>query len=261
VIATRHHLHAQQTVAALHAGKHVFVEKPLCLNAGELDDVSAAYRQAAAGGAAPVVMLGFNRRFAPMALELRSFMAGVAEPLAIQYRVNGGRIPLDHWTQDPAQGGGRLVGEMVHFIDWVIWMANDEPTHVHAVAADNHGVYNDDNVALTLRFRNGSIAQVLYLACGGRALGKERIEVHGGGKSAVLDDFGTLELAGGSRHKRKRAYLKRDKGHAGGWTRFADAIVRGGPPPMPFDQIQTTMRATFAARQSLLDRREVALVP
>ncbi len=259
VITTRHHLHAEQTIVALRAGKHVFVEKPLCLNAGELDQVSLAHREAAARSAPPIVMLGFNRRFAPMAIELRGFMAGVTEPLAIHYRVNGGRIPLEHWTQDPAQGGGRIVGEMVHFIDWVIWMANDEPTHVHAVTAANHGIYNDDNVALTLRFRKGSIAQVLYLANGGRALGKERIEVHGGGRSAVLDDFGRLDLAGGSSRKRKRAYLRRDKGHSTGWTRFADAIANGGSSPIPFEQIQTTMRATFAALQSLQDRREIAL--
>lgn len=259
VIATRHHLHARQTITGLTAGKHVFVEKPLCLNEDELALVSGTYREIAARGAAPLLMVDFNRRFAPMAVELRAFMSGASEPLAIQYRVNGGRIPLDHWTQDPAQGGGRLVGEMVHFIDWAIWMAGDEPAGVHAVATANSGAYNDDNVALTLRFRKGSIAHVLYLANGGRALGKERIEVHGGGRSAVLDDFGALELADGARRRRKRTYLGRDKGHAAGWTRFADAIANGGPSPIPFDEIATTMRTTFAARQSLRERREIAL--
>jgi predicted dehydrogenase len=259
VIATRHHLHASQTIAALTAGKHVFVEKPLCLNEEELALVGGTYRERAARGAAPLVMVGFNRRFAPMAVELRAFMSGVSEPLAIHYRVNGGRIPLEHWTQDPAQGGGRLVGEMVHFIDWAIWMAGDEPVRVHAAATANLGVYNDDNVALTLRFRNGSIAQILYLANGGRALGKERIEVHGGGKSAVLDDFSRLELAGSSSLRRKRAYLKRDKGHAAGWARFADAIVAGAQSPIPFEQIETTMRVAFSARRSLKEQREIAL--
>ena len=259
VIATRHHLHAAQTIAALSAGKHVFVEKPLCVNEEELAQVGGIYRGLAARGAAPLVMVGFNRRFAPMAVELRAFMSAVSEPLAIHYRVNGGRIPLDHWTQDPAQGGGRLVGEMVHFIDWAIWMAGDEPVQVHAAATPNLGVYNDDNLALTLRFRQGSIAQLLYLANGGRALGKERIEVHGGGKSAVLDDFASLELAGGDRRRRRRAYLKRDKGHAAGWTRFAEAIAAGGRSPIPFDQIETTMRVAFAARRSLAEQREIAL--
>ena len=133
------------------------------------------------------------------------------------------------------------------------------PVRVHAVATPNAGVYNDDNVALTLRFKNGSIAQMLYLANGARALGKERIEVHGGGKSAVLDDFGRLELAGGAVRRRRRAYLKRDKGHAAGWTRFADAIANGGPSPIPFDQIETTMRVAFSARRSLEEQREIAL--
>ena len=261
VITTRHNLHAEQTISALKAGKHVFVEKPLCLSADELEQIGLAHREAVSRGAAPLVMVGFNRRFAPMAIQLREFMAGVAEPLAVHYRVNGGRIPLEHWTQDPAQGGGRLVGEMVHFIDWVIWMAGDEPTHVHAAAMANNGIYNDDNIGLTLRFRNGSIGQVLYLANGGRALGKERIEVHGGGRSAVLEDFAILERAGGSSRRRQRAYLRRDKGHRGGWTRFAGAICSGGPSPIPFGQIETSMRTAFGALQSLRDRREVALVP
>ncbi|MCX6545087.1 MAG: bi-domain-containing oxidoreductase [Acidobacteria bacterium] len=261
VIATRHHLHAEQTTAALQAGKHVFVEKPLCVSAEELDAIGRVYRDVVARRAAPVLMVGLNRRFAPMAVALRQFMKNVAEPLAIHYRVNGGRIPLSHWTQDPAQGGGRVVGEMVHFIDWAIWMADDQPTHVYARATANGGIYNNDNVALTLRFRRGSVAQVLYLANGGRALGKERIEVHGGGKSAVLDDFGRLELAGGSSRRRERAYLKRDKGHAAGWRGFADAVANGGPSPIPFDQIEVTMRAVFATLQSIQQKREIELLP
>jgi predicted dehydrogenase len=259
VITTRHHLHAQQAIAALRAGKHLFVEKPLCLNAAELDQVVSAYREAGERGPTPLVMVGFNRRFAPMAVDLRAFMEGVAEPLAIHYRVNAGRIPLDHWTQDADQGGGRLVGEMVHFLDWVIWMANDQPTHVHVAAMPNHGIFNDDNVSIGLRFQNGSMAQVLYLANGGRALGKERIEVHGGGRSAVLDDFGSLELADAVKCRRTRARFKRDKGHAAGWKRFADAIESGAGSPIPFDHIETTMRTAFAALQSLRDKREIAL--
>ncbi|MFH1555968.1 MAG: bi-domain-containing oxidoreductase [Pseudomonadota bacterium] len=259
VIATRHHLHAEQAIAALEAGKHVFVEKPPCVTPEELEAIGRAYRGVAARAVAPRFMVGFNRRFAPMAAEIRAFMQSVKEPLALHYRVNGGRIPLDHWIQDPAQGGGRLVGEVVHFIDWVTWMADDEPMSVHAAAADNVGVYNDDNLVLTLRFRRGSIAQILYLANGGRALGKERIEVHGGGLSAVLDDFVRLDLMGGSSRRRKRAYLRRDKGHAGSVKAFLDAVAGGTPSPIPFDQIETTMRTAFAALRSLRNGREQAL--
>ena len=159
VITTRHNLHAEQTRAALDAGKHVFVEKPLCLDEGELDAIADAYDRAQASGRAPLLMVGFNRRFAPLAVELRQAMSSVAEPLVIHYRVNAGRIPLVHWTQIADQGGGRLIGEMVHFIDWAIWLAGSVPVSVHASATPNQGIYNDDNLAVTLRFANGSVAQ------------------------------------------------------------------------------------------------------
>jgi predicted dehydrogenase len=259
VITTRHHLHAEQVSAALRAGKHVFVEKPLCVNSTELDAVSEAYRAASERNPAPLLMIDFNRRFASMSLAIKKFMAAVSEPLLIHYRINGGRIPLEHWTQDPAQGGGRLVGEMVHFIDWAIWLANDPPMSVYAVCLPNLGTYNDDNVALTIRFLNGTVAQITYLANGSRAIGKERIEVHGGGKSIILDDFGLLELADESGCHRKRALLKRDKGHGTAWKRFADAIQRGDEAPIAFDQIHTTMRTAFAALQSIREKRELSL--
>lgn len=255
VIATRHDLHAAQAISAINTGRHVFVEKPLCLDAVELDAIRAAYE---ARDPQPLLMVGFNRRFAPMAVRLRDFMAASGEPLLIHYRVNGGFIPRTEWVQRE-EGGGRLVGEGVHFIDWAIWLTRDEPELVHAVAADDTGRYSQDNLAVTIRFRRGSILQLLYVASGDRAAGKERIEVHGGGRTAIVEDFRRLELTGGGRRHTERSWLRSDKGHRDAVRAFVDAIRAGGPAPIPFEEIVMSMRATFAARESLESRRAVEL--
>ena len=118
VITTRHHLHAAQVIAALHAGKHVFCEKPLCLNQAELSDIIASHRDHAASSR-PLLMVGFNRRFAPLAVRLKKFLQDVHEPFALHYRVNAGFLPADHWLNDPLQGGGRILGEVCHFVDFL----------------------------------------------------------------------------------------------------------------------------------------------
>jgi predicted dehydrogenase len=245
VIATRHDLHAAQTVRALRAGKSVFVEKPLCLREEELEEIRAACE-----GHRGVLMVGFNRRFAPMSLALRDHFRGTGEPLMIHYRVNGGFIPASDWVQRE-QGGGRLVGEGVHFIDWAVWLTGDEPEKVQAIAAANAGRYSNDNFSLVIRFRGGSVLQLLYVASGDRAVGKERIEVHSGGRSAVLEDFRRLELFSKGRRSVSRSILRSDKGHRAGIAAFADAVRRGGPSPIPFEHILMTMRAAFSARQDL----------
>jgi predicted dehydrogenase/NADPH:quinone reductase-like Zn-dependent oxidoreductase len=245
VIATRHDQHAAQTIRAVRAGKHVFVEKPLCLTEEELDAISGAHAEHPS-----ILMVGFNRRFAPMSIALRDFMRAGSEPLMIHYRVNGGFVPATEWVQRE-QGGGRLVGEGVHFIDWAIWLTGDVPESVQCVAADNAGRYSNDNFSVVMRFRNGSVFQLLYVASGDRALGKERVEVHGGERSAVLEDFRRLELFSNGRKSVTRSMLRSDKGHRAGVAAFANAVRSGGASPIPFDELVTTMRAAFDARRSL----------
>jgi predicted dehydrogenase/threonine dehydrogenase-like Zn-dependent dehydrogenase len=254
VIATRHDLHASQTIAALEAGKHVFVEKPLCLTTVQLAEIEAAYRVRTS----QLLMVGFNRRFAPLSAKLREHFAGTREPLLIHYRVNAGFIPATEWVQRPEEGGGRLVGEAIHFIDWAIWLTGARPVTAHVVAAPNAARYSDDNFSLVLSFDDGSVFQLLYAASGDRAAGKERIEVFGGGRTAVIDDFSRLELFAGGRRKLTRNVFRSDKGHRGGWTAFAEAIRSGRSSPIPFDEILSSMRATFAAAESL---REGVPVP
>lgn len=254
VITTRHNLHAAQTVAALDAGKHVFVEKPLCLSQVELDEIRVAHARAGRH-----VMVGFNRRFAPFAQRVKSFFAGVEEPLMIDYRVNAGWLPPDHWTQNAEIGGGRILGEAIHFIDFASWLAGARLLVVNAEQLPNSGRYNNDNVAISLSFSNGALARILYLANGDTAAGKERLEVHGGQRSAVLDDFRLLELFNGGRRERAKAWLRQDKGHAGEWEAFARAVRSGGPSPIPFEEIVESMRGALAARDSLVRREPVSI--
>jgi predicted dehydrogenase/threonine dehydrogenase-like Zn-dependent dehydrogenase len=246
-VATRHHQHSHEVVAALNAGKHVFVEKPLALNEAELSEVI----EAVSLHKSSVLMVGFNRRFSPFALELKRFFTGVHEPLTVHYRANAGYLPPQHWTQDPAQGGGRIIGEACHFVDIASWLIGEVPVSVECSALPDGGRYSGDNVVITLAYPNGSLGVITYLASGDKALGKERMEVHGGGRSAVLDDFRRLELVKEGRRRVKSSWLRQDKGHRGECEAFVRAVQNGGPSPISFKEIVATTRATFAAVESL----------
>ena len=250
-IATRHNSHASRVMAALSAGKHVFCEKPLCITEDELADIVALYSSLVAKGSAPVLMVGFNRRFSPMAVAMRKFFADANEPLVIQMRVNGGHIPLDSWIQDPAIGGGRIVGECCHFVDLCGYLANSRCTRVYARALPNNGRYADDNALITLEFANGSIAGIAYTANGDKSIGKERVEVSGGGGFAVLDDFRVLEMARDGKRKTMKSRLRQEKGHREECAAFTQAILGGEESPIAFESIVDTTLATFRIMESL----------
>ena len=246
VIATRHHLHAPQVLAALAAGKHVFCEKPLCLTENELAEIIRSYTSLSG----PLLAVGFNRRFAPMARQMKAFLNQVREPLFMHYRVNAGYLAPDHWTNDPEQGGGRILGEACHFVDFLIYLAGSQPVEVHTRSLADSGQYSGDNLVLSLQFANGSLGTITYLANGDRAYSKERIEVFGGGAVAVLDDFRRLELVRHGRAKVTRSRLRQDKGHYGEWEAFASAVRSAGPEPIPFSEIVATTLATLRAAES-----------
>jgi predicted dehydrogenase/NADPH:quinone reductase-like Zn-dependent oxidoreductase len=252
VIATRHHLHAEQVVAALHAGKHVFCEKPLCLNEEELRGIIAAHDAPHSEQLSTrrILMVGFNRRFAPLAIRLKSFLRETREPLALHYRVNAGFLPADHWLNDPQQGGGRIIGEVCHFVDFLCFLADSSPVEVETRSLANPGQYSNDNVVCSLRFANGSHGTISYLANGDKSYPKERMEVFGGGSVAVLEDFRRLELVRGGKKRLFRSLLRQDKGHRGEWQTFVSAIQIGAESPIPFREIVSSMRATFALEES-----------
>jgi predicted dehydrogenase/threonine dehydrogenase-like Zn-dependent dehydrogenase len=248
VIATRHHLHARQVIAALAAGKHVFCEKPLCLSEAELSEIVASREHI--GSARNLLMVGFNRRFAPLARRMKKFMQAVGKPLALHYRVNAGFLPADHWLHDPLQGGGRILGEVCHFVDFLCFLAGAAPVEVETRSLSDSGEYRNDNIVCSLRFADGSQGTISYLANGDKSFSKERIEAFGGGSVAVLEDFRRLELVRAGKKRVFRTPLRQDKGHRGEFESFVAAIQNGSESPIAFEEIVTTMLTTFALEQS-----------
>ena len=229
VIATRHHLHAKQVLAALGAGKHVFCEKPLCLSGDELRAIVCEYL-GLASGMRPKLMVGFNRRFAPMTARMKSFLAPISEPLSLHYRINAGYLPPDHWVNDREQGGGRILGEVCHFVDLLMFLAGSPVVEVEARGVGSAGRYSGENILASLRFANGSEGRISYLANGDRSFSKERVEVFGGGAVAVLEDFRRLELVRDGRRETVHARWCQDKGHRAEWTAFMKALPEPDAP-------------------------------
>ena len=254
-IATRHHLHAAQVIAALQSGKHVFCEKPLCLNPAELANIVAIYDSSPS----KLLMTGFNRRFAPLAIHLKHFLQDAGESLALHYRVNAGWIARDHWLNDPEQGGGRIIGEVCHFVDFLSFLTGSSPIEVQTRALPDSGRYSNDNVICSLRFANGSQATITYLANGDKSFSKERLEVFGGGRVAVLEDFRRLELIHHGRKKIFRSHLRADKGHHAELQAFITAIQAGGQSPISMNELVTTMLTTFALEESRSSGQPIAV--
>lgn len=247
-IVTRHHLHASQVLAVLAAGKHVFCEKPLCLREDELSEIVSAVRNPE--DQRQQLLVGFNRRFAPMAVRMKQFVSEIREPLMLHYRVNAGYLSPDHWVNDPKQGGGRIVGEVCHFVDFLTFLTGALPIEVQTRSLAGDERYSGDNVAIALTFANGSQGIISYLANGDRSYSKERIEIFGGGAVAVLEDFRRLELVRDGRKQVVRSRWRQDKGHRGEWQAFAAAIQKGSASPIPFEEIVSTTLTTLRAAQS-----------
>jgi predicted dehydrogenase len=247
VISTRHDLHARQVLAAIAAGKNVFCEKPLCLHVAELEEIARAFQQRQHSR----LMVGYNRRFAPMVGRLRAFLSGVRDPLMLHYRINAGYIPASHWVQDADAGGGRILGEVCHFVDLVSFLSGSVPRRVHARSLPDGGRYVQDNVAATIEYENGALATINYAACGDKSVSKERLEVFGGGATCILDDYRQLTLARGNRSEVVKSRLRQDKGHRSEWAAFANSITRGEAPPIAFEEIVATSLTTFAIVESL----------
>ena len=258
-ILTRHDQHADQVIGALKAGKHVFVEKPLCLTYEELVEIEETYDLQSSGNTAPLLMVGFNRRFAPFVVEMKEAVATISEPLLINIRANAGYIPLTHWTQDPDIGGGRLRGEGCHFIDLLLYLTGSTPTRVSTHSMADAGRYKQDNFIVTMEFANGSVGSVTYSANGDKSLGKEFIELFGGGLSARMDDYRNLVIRGENTRINRAARLRQDKGHRGEWEAIANYLTGNGPEPMGAADVFASTRATLAAYDSLIQKQSIDL--
>ena len=248
-VTSRHDSHAHYVTQALRGGKSVFVEKPLALNNEELESILDAYSEAQQAGNAPLLMVGYNRRFSQPVRAVQKLFAARTEPLAMHYRVNSGFIPSAHWMQQPDQGG-RFIGEGGHFVDVMQFVCGALPISVHAVApSDGARRYNNDNVLLTIRFGDGSVGTIHYLANGATAVEKEYLEVFGESKTARMWNFRKLECAVG--RKKSSAAFSGDKGHATEMKALLDGFESGAGAPISIESLAATSRVTFAAMESL----------
>jgi predicted dehydrogenase/threonine dehydrogenase-like Zn-dependent dehydrogenase len=254
-ILTRHNSHPRLVCAALEKGKHVYCEKPLAINAEGLLQVGNMLSKSGM----PNLMVGFNRRFAPFSQRLQGFLRSRNEPLVAHYRVNAGYLPLNHWLHDPEIGGGRLIGEACHFIDYLVFLIGCLPTQVSANALPDQGRYRQDNLVMTFSFPDGSLGTVEYLANGDKSVPKERLEVFCSGKVAILDDFRILEFVYNGSRKTFPSYLRQDKGHKSAWSSFLNAIRQGTAAPIPYEHLLGVTQASIAAVTSLKEGKPVSI--
>lgn len=249
-IATRHDSHAGYVQEVLRAGKNTFVEKPLCLTADELEDVVDAWDRYK-----PLLMVGFNRRFSPLARQIKTTLGD--GPMSMLYRVNAGSIPKDSWIQDADIGGGRIIGEVCHFIDFMTFMNESMPTTVFAHALQNPSNLQD-TVSISLEFENGSIGTICYFANGPKSLPKEYVEIYKGGIAARLMDFKEMEILGGTKPVRKKLFSQ-DKGQKAMLEAFLVAVKNGDASPIPLRESLASTITTFGILDSLQSGRAINL--
>jgi len=244
LVATRHDTHAQIVSDAMKAGKHCFVEKPLAINQAELNKVIEAH-----AASSVILQTGYNRRFSPLACRLKEAMSG--SPLVMQYRINAGFIPGAHWHQDDEIGGGRIVGEICHFVDLMQYLCGAYPASVSAIAVnDSNAPADPDNLVISLTFFDGSVGSITYAACGDSSFPKERLEVFGGGRVGVIDGWRSLVIQGNGRHTRQRCWFEAQKGFREEMNAFVSSI-RDGEPAISFSSQVATARATFGIQTSI----------
>ena len=239
-IATRHDSHAKYVLEAFKNNKNVFVEKPICLSPDELTQITDAYN------GKQHLLVGFNRRFSQLSIQLKEKMG--KGPMSMNYRINAGNIPNDSWFQDIEVGGGRIIGEVCHFIDYLTWMNGSLPIGIFANAlpdAEN----NNDTLSIQLTFANGSIGVVSYYANGPKTLPKEYIEVFNAGSAGILNNFKELKIFGKKKFKKK--LFNQDKGRAKMMNEFICSIIDGTPSPISFEETIAVTKATFAVLESL----------
>jgi polar amino acid transport system substrate-binding protein len=245
-ITTRHDTHADLVIESLKAGKHVFVEKPLAMSPAELSAI-----QEACESNSRILMVGFNRRFSPHTSLIRKFFEKRSTPMAITYRINAGMIPKGTWIQDGEAGGGRIIGEVCHFVDFCSSVIGCSPSQVQAtcIETDNTSIVGEDSLTIALKYPDGSIASIFYVALGSADLPKERCEFFSDGSVAVMENFEKSTCMG--KLGKKSLKGKQEKGFSEELTTFVDSIKNGSTHPIPLSSLFSTTAATFAILESL----------
>lgn len=241
VITTRHNSHSNFVLQALDAGKHIFVEKPLCLTLEELKDIEEAYSAASSNNHMPHLMIGYNRRFAPQIQKMKSLLESAGGPKSFVMTINAGAIPANHWTQDFGVGGGRIIGEACHFIDLLRFLSGSQILEWSRSTMD---AATEDTVSINLAFADGSIGAVHYFANGPRSFPKERLEVFASGRVLQLDNYRKLTAFGWPGFKRMNLW-RQDKGQKACAKAFVDAITQGASQPIPIGEIIETTRVSI----------------
>ena len=244
MVTTRHNAHARLVVEALKAGKHVFVEKPLALNQEELDQVLNAYTESG-----KTVSVGFNRRFAPLALKMKKALGSGNTPMNITATMNAGFIPANVWVHDMEVGGGRIIGEACHFIDLITYLAGSKVKEVCMNAMGTSPEENTDNATILLKYENGTNAVINYFSNGSKAYSKERVEVFHQDRTLIMDNWRKLKGYGFKNFN--SASSSQDKGHQNQFNLLIDSIQKGGEQIIPMDELVNTTKASFAAIESL----------
>jgi predicted dehydrogenase/threonine dehydrogenase-like Zn-dependent dehydrogenase len=252
-ITTRHDSHHALAIDCLNRGKSVFVEKPLATTWEGLRDVIGAARQSEGQ-----LFVGFNRRFAPLSADVKKRFQPRQGPLSIIYRVNAGGLPAEHWSHDATQGGGRIIGEVCHFVDFVSHITDSIPVRVFASAVPQtrHADFLDDSAAISIGFADGSVSSIFYAAGGDPSVAKERVEIFGDRSVALINDFKSAEFARG-RKTTKLGGGNQDKGHAAEIALFLDAVRGKIPAPFSLESLAATTAATFAINESIGSGREM----
>ena len=247
-VLTRHGNHANLVCEALKTGKNVFVEKPLCINQEQLQEIIRIHNESRITNN-PLLMVGYNRRFAPTIQWMKKRFESLKEPITIHCTVNAGYVPSDSWVHDPVQGGGRIVGEICHFIDLAQYLTDSLPGEVFASSLSSNGYQTSDNVNANMKMEHGSIVSITYVASGDKTFPRERIEVFGGGAVGVIDNFKQSACV---RMGKKEKFRTRgvDREHRDELKSFFECILSGRPVVSFNEYVQTTL-ATFAMEESL----------
>ncbi|MBL4832213.1 MAG: bi-domain-containing oxidoreductase [Aliivibrio sp.] len=257
-IVTQHNTHAKFVQKALENNKNVFVEKPLAIHMEDLEAIEQVYREKEKAGNPPVLMVGFNRRFSPQIQKMKSLLRGICEPKSFIMTMNAGAIPVDHWTQDPEIGGGRIIGEACHFVDLMRFLADSPIVSMQALCMGNANTdtkaVTEDKASITLGFADGSFGTIHYLANGASSFPKERIEVFCEGKVLQLDNFRKLKAFGWKGFKKMNLWAQ-DKGQKGCAQAFVNAVKKGTEAPISSEEIFEVARVTIEIASQLRKQR------
>ena len=254
MILTRHGQHAKLITESLMAGKHVYVEKPLAVNQEQLTSIAKAYKEKAQkkeGEITPILFVGFNRRFSPLARWLKNRLPKQTENFLFHYTINAGAVPRDHWVHDPEQGGGRIIGEVCHFIDLIQFFTDSLPDQVYAECLTSVGYLYSDNVVISLKMKNGSMGTILYSAGGDKSFPRERLEIFGSGTVGVIENFRKATFTNKGKTQSQKNLFGINWGYREELTALFSAVQAGQQPPVSFEEYAATTLATFAIENSI----------